>query len=346
MNKKTGYLDGLRLLAMLTVVLIHTVSGVLTGYIDSPMMGTGQLYFYNSLKDLCTIGVPIFLMISGTLFLNPEKIITIKSLLGKYLRRLVLALLFFGTGYALLEIVFNSRSFEFRFLWMAFKEMLLGNSWGHMWYLYMLIFIYLFIPVFKAFVNAASKQTYFYVLTVLFIICAVIPFIRENLGFYLFLSIPAVQISEFGIYIFYFLAGYYIHQYFFEKDTIKKPLYIVTILLGVSLAVLIFANQYMNLGIYVSYNSVITVMLSLIIFAYAKLVFGECRLSGKIRENIFGVYLIHTFFINLLYKVCNITPLMLGGYVLLPVFVIGVFLVTLMTVWVLRRIPPLRKYIL
>ncbi len=346
MNKKTGYLDGLRLLAILIVVLIHTVSGVLTGYSDSLELEPAKLSFYNSLKDLCTLGVPIFLMISGALFLNPQKVITIKTLFSKYLRRIVLALILFGTGYALLEIVFNSRSFEIRFLWMAFYEMLLGNTWGHMWYLYMLIFVYLFIPALKIFVNNASKQTYFYVLIVLFIISSVLPFVRECMGFYLFLSIPAVQISEFGIYIFYFLTGYYVHNYLFEKDSIKKSFYIVTILLGISIVLMIFLSEYMKLGIIVNYNSIFTVLLSFIVFVLAKLTFGECKFAGQIRGNIFGVYLIHTFFINLLYKVCNITPLMFGGYILIPVFVIGVFLITLMTVWILRRIPPLRKYIL
>lgn len=346
MNKKTGYLDGLRLLAILVVVLIHTVSGVLTGNSASTIMSEGQFCFYNGLKNTCTIGVPIFLMISGALFLSPDKIITIKTLFGKYLRRIVLALVLFGTGYALLEIVFNTKSFEIRFLWMAFYEMLLGNTWAHMWYLYMLIFIYLFIPVFKCFVKVATKETYLYVLVVLFVIFAVIPFIRETFGFYLFLSISSVQLSEFGIYIFYFLAGYYIHQYLFEKNSIKKGLSIVTILLGISLVVLIFMNEYIKLGIYMNYNSVITVLLSLIMFIIGKMYFGECILPGKLRDNIFGIYLIHTFFINLLYKHWNISPLMVGGYVLIPVFVVGIFLISLMTVWILRRIPPLKKYIL
>lgn len=353
MNKNTGYMDGLRLLAIIVVVLIHTVSGVLTGSFMEGNMSASLLGFYSSIKNLCTIGVPIFLMISGALFLNPKKVITINVLMGKYLRRIVLALLLFGTGYALIEIVFNAKTFEPRFLWIAFYEMLLGNTWGHMWYLYMLIFIYLFIPVFKIFAAEASKQTYLYILMVLFTIFAVLPFVRETFGFQLFLSIAPVQLSEFGIYVFYFFAGFYIHEYLFEEDgkilinsSIKKTFSIVSVLVAIGLVILIFLNEYMHLAIYMNYNSVITVVLSLLVFAQAKMHMGECKLAGRLRDNLFGVYLIHTFFINLLYKVWNITPLMLGGYVLIPVFVTGVFLISLMTVWILRRIPPLRKYIL
>jgi surface polysaccharide O-acyltransferase-like enzyme len=44
-----------------------------------------------------------------------------------------------------------------------------GKSFAHLWYLYVLIGIYLTLPVFKAFINSASRETIEVLLLVLFV---------------------------------------------------------------------------------------------------------------------------------------------------------------------------------
>jgi surface polysaccharide O-acyltransferase-like enzyme len=52
------------------------------------------------LRNIWTWNVPMFMMVSGVLFLDPEKNISIKILLTKYVLRLLLALFVFGVPFA------------------------------------------------------------------------------------------------------------------------------------------------------------------------------------------------------------------------------------------------------
>lgn len=349
MKKNAAYLDVLRLMATLVVVLIHTVSGV-TSLMPGDMTAT-QITTYDCIKNICTIGVPIFLMISGVLFLDPRKEMTLKDLICKYIRRIVLALVIFGTGYALLEIVFNTKDFKIVYLWNAFYNMLVGNTWGHMWYLYMIILVYLMVPIFRPLAASNNKTAYTYVLVLLGIITSVAPFIKNMTGFCLGLGISAVQITEFGVYIFYFLAGYYIHSYVAgnlsdEKQKINtKQKAICIACIAASLLLVIF-NSYMSLGLYISYDSPIILILAVSIFVVFSGYKGVAKFAGAIRPYLFGIYLVHTFYLNLLYKLVGFTPLSCGGYILIPVFVIMVFILSVISVWILRLIPPLKKYVM
>src|SRR5699024_11350401 len=88
-NTSTAFLDVLRWSATAMVVLLHVVSGVTA--ILSAEMTSDQRAVYYTLKALMTAGVPLFLMISGALLLNPEKEISVKKIFTHYLRRILLA---------------------------------------------------------------------------------------------------------------------------------------------------------------------------------------------------------------------------------------------------------------
>ena len=62
----------------------------------------------------------------------------------------------FGTVFALMEIVFTERTFYLSQIATAFINTLQNKSWGHLWYLYMLVGLYLITPVLKIFVKNAS----------------------------------------------------------------------------------------------------------------------------------------------------------------------------------------------
>ena len=110
-RKQLGYLDILRWTAIAMVVMLHVISGVSDTI--AVEMNQGQKIVYETVKNLLTAGVPIFLMISGALFLTPEKKITIERLLKHYVRRILLALLIFGTVFAVMELVMTERTFSY-----------------------------------------------------------------------------------------------------------------------------------------------------------------------------------------------------------------------------------------
>lgn len=333
--KRKSYLDILRVIAIFAVVLLHTVSSVTANY--ASMMTSTQIGVYNAIKSLCTFCVPVFVMISGALFLDPDKEITIKNLFGKYIRRLVLALFLFGFVYCEIELVVDHKGFWASDLPLAFKNVLTGNSWAHMWYLYMLVGIYLIIPVLKGFVAYASKSAYTYILILLLIFQVALPDACKLLKMDIGIHIP---ISS--IYVFYFLAGYYLAEYVRKTRT----LCICSSILGAGSAVYIIASCVTDYKAAFHYDSPAIVLLSVCLFSALSCCQRESQLCRKLHPFIFGIYLIHTFFLNIFYKGLHVTPLSMGGYVLILPFAIVTLILSFIAVWIMRKIPFMEKWIL
>lgn len=141
------FLDVLRVLATCAVVLMHVLTGA-TDVTDASIVPEYRSLLL-SVMDLVTWCVPIFLLISGYLFLNPERTLTYPVMIKKYCRRIALAILLFGVPYAASELVVAERTFRVRMIPEALKMTLTGHTWSHMWYLYLILFLYLITPLLK-----------------------------------------------------------------------------------------------------------------------------------------------------------------------------------------------------
>ena len=328
------YLDLLRFIAISCVLMLHIISGI-TDTIPEQMTTT-QLGVYHTLKSFCTVGVPIFFMISGTLFLTPEKELTLKTLFQKYLRKIVLALVLFGTFFAIMELVIISGTFSVAFIWQGFLNTLCGNSWAHMWYLFALIGLYLFLPLLKAFTAHASKQVYLYLLVLLFVIGSLLPTLENALQLEFGFMMPVT-----GVCLFYYMCGYYIHTYVDKKASYKKAaLAILAVLTLFLIYSCVIGGSYNH-----SYESPVIICMSMCIYYLASCCDKDYPVCSQLRDYFFGMYLVHTVFLNLAYKWFHVTPLLFGGYILLPVFFLGTFALSLATAWVMKKMPLLGKYV-
>ena len=329
-RKQLGYLDILRWTAIAMVVMLHVISGVSDTI--AVEMNQGQKIVYETVKNLMTAGVPIFLMISGALFLTPEKKITIERLLKHYVRRILLALLIFGTVFAVMELVMTERTFSLTMVGKGFLMTLSGNTWAHMWYLYELIGLYLITPLLKVVIAYGGKRLLEYGLLLGFCFSSILPFAEQLTGFYLGFTYPFA-----GIYLFYYVAGYYL------RDCVEWSWKIggaVAAVMGVILIVNGFCLQLFP----VSYDSPWIVLMSMGIF----LAVSRANVSGSWfsvhRGLCFGIYLIHPVFLNFFYKFLHITPLRIG-YAGILIFWILTFVLSCVAAQIMIMIPPLRKYV-
>lgn len=196
------FLDVLRVLATCAVVLMH----VLTGAID--VTDTSIVPEYRSLllsvMDLVTWCVPIFLLISGYLFLNPKRILTYPVMIKKYCRRIALAILLFGVPYAVSELVVTERTFRIMMIPEALKMTLTGHTWSHMWYLYLILFLYLVTPLLKKVLRVLPVWGVVAMMAVIFLGSSVAPFLNKVLDVN---SIPVLP--DGGVYFLYYLCGYF-----------------------------------------------------------------------------------------------------------------------------------------
>ena len=195
------FLDVLRVLATCAVVLMHVLTGA-TDVTDASIVPEYRSLLL-SVMDLVTWCVPIFLLISGYLFQNPERTLTYPVMIKKYCRRIALAILLFGVPYAASELVVAERTFRVMMIPEALKMTLTGHTWSHMWYLYLILFLYLITPLLKKVLQILPVWSVVAVIAVIFLGSSVAPFLNKVLDIN---SIPVLP--DGGVYFLYYLCGY------------------------------------------------------------------------------------------------------------------------------------------
>lgn len=347
------FLDVLRVLATCAVVLMHVLTGA-TDVTDASIVPEYRSLLL-SVMDLVTWCVPIFLLISGYLFLNPERTLTYPVMIKKYCRRIALAILLFGVPYAASELVVAERTFRIRMIPEALKMTLMGHTWSHMWYLYLILFLYLITPLLKKVLRVLPVWGVAAVMAVIFLGSSVAPFLNKVLDVN---SIPVLP--DGGVYFLYYLCGYFfaVREVCVDKGrNVWLTAAVAVLALG-----MILSRTLAGFSIQMAYNYPFTVLLAVLLFA--------AGWNGSIKKNripwqeagalSFAVYLVHPVYVNLLYKFVKITPFTVleqcgvqsvaaGQAVLillLAAFCMVVLALATATAWVLRKIPVLRKYVL
>lgn len=140
----------MRIVSTLAVILLHTCSAL----IDNAMiyeLSVDQYYVLTDIVHLMTWTVPIFFMVSGALLIDEHKEITYSFIWKKYCKRIILALVIFGVPFSMMEIFVNTREISLLTFLHACLNLLTGDSWAHLWYLYTLIGLYLELPIVNVF---------------------------------------------------------------------------------------------------------------------------------------------------------------------------------------------------
>lgn len=352
-NQHQSFLDMLRIAATCAVVLLHTVTGVMDTT-DMSVYPLEKTVFLVAL-DLITWCVPVFVLISGYLFLNPDREITFRQMLLKYCRRIVLALFLFGVPYACLELIAGERTFRPDMLLKGVVMVLKGQSWSHMWYLYMILILYLITPGLKAVLKKCPRGVIYLVMALLFAASSIFPFVKK-----LFALENLRVLPDGGIYLFYYLCGY-----LFAVSDRKRSESISSLkadegsgkwvmpaaaLAAILLAGMVLSRLIGNYSVQMAYNYPFTVVLALLVFYLAAQMEEKCRGQERFLKNTgalcFTIYLVHPVFLNILYKFLHVTLLDFPIGFSLPVFFAAVLALSVFTAWLLRKIPGLARYVL
>ncbi len=339
------YYDLLRILAAFSVVMLHVSSQL---WYDLPVTDFRWLTA-NSYDALFRFGVPVFVMISGALFLPGPPKTDMKRLYTHNILRLLLVFLFWSCLYGLLDCWhFGFQDLTPRNI---FQEMLYGRF--HLWYLPMQLGIYMLLPFLRLWVQNAGEKNirYFLLLFLAFQVCnetvyAIFP--GGDVAYATSLVRPYMVCGYLG----YFIWGYYIAHYGIPQKY-HRLIYAAGFVSGVC-NVLVSNRLSLWSGkprgaIYDSFGIFTFVVSSaLFLFFTAKVSrrsFGPR--SGKIIRELsldtLGTYVLHIGFIECL------DPLDIFGalpYIIrIPLFAVFCFLTCALLAAVLRRIPLIGKYI-
>lgn len=226
LSKRNYSLDILRIFATFTVIMIHCSASFVSGH----GLGTVEFFWGNVFDSVSRLGVPLFVMISGALFLDESREITLKRVVRKNVLNLaiitVIWAIIYAVRYKVIAVLQAGQTVDVK----NFLRSVLNGHY-HMWYLYMTIGLYLMVPFFKKIARKENKNLVLFFIVLSFFVQSLIPTVSSVCAHYgisspWFAWIDKFELGFFGGYITYFLAGWYIVQVGISKKWAKCLLYI------------------------------------------------------------------------------------------------------------------------
>lgn len=343
MKEKITYLEHMRVLATLAVVMIHIVMTLNNNYTIADI-GTFNYTVFSDCYMLVKWAVPCFLMISGTLLLNPKKEIDV-SKIKSYIGRMFLVLVTFGFGYALMELVFNEKTISIKMILDALLNTAQRNSWDHMWYIYVLIGLYILTIPIKCFINNQPRKNLKLLLAVLIVGNFVIPTLNT------IFNISLDDYMIFNQYVTYYILGYYLSTCDEKKIGYKSAIvFVATALIMVISETISLYTTNSELKINHTSNGIFTLVLASSLFLFVKYLCNTKDLKiTKFAKTIsycsFGVYLIHPFWINLLYKLVGVTPVSMPIGIGIIVLFVVVLALSIVSTLIIKKIPFIKNIV-
>ncbi|HXI20319.1 MAG TPA: acyltransferase family protein, partial [Gemmatimonadales bacterium] len=189
--------DLVRAVAIALVVVIHTAGAVAN---EGPAQGVAAWWAANVYDSLARPGVPLFVMLSGWLLLAPERR---SEPLSRFFRRRGQRVVLPLVCWSLIAYAWIGVRDGHAVLWTGFWRALVnGPVFYHLWFLYLLLGLYLVIPLLRPLVAEAGPPLRRYALGLWFIGSSVLPLWTwwggPNVG------VPVLVVSS---YVGYLLAG-------------------------------------------------------------------------------------------------------------------------------------------
>ncbi len=345
-QKKPTFLeiDACKTLAIFGVVIIHTC---IAGY--SYDVGSGNWLSSVFWGSISRASVPLFFMCSGALLLDPQKELTLRKLFSKNLLRICVALFFWAFAYKLYHLYLNS-AFSLGNLIQAGKEVVLFSHESHLYYLHMLILVYLFLPVTRILIAAATKVQLQYALGLWFVFGIFFPTVSGFWPFTLLQGIPLQwKMNMTYAAIGYGILGYYLKRYPIGRRTHSLAFF------GVGFCLIFFGTWTLSVQqgeLYLGFLEGMSVGVCLLAIGIFSLCMQKKKPWGRrsaatlhfFSKASFCIFLVHVFFISR-FSYWGFTVFLLPCIVSIPMVVLGnVFLSTLVYL-VLSRVPLVKRWL-
>ncbi|EFE8270768.1 acyltransferase [Escherichia coli] len=282
----------LRVFAIFMVVVIHVTAGYVTFADTNPSFYGSTLWWSaNILDSFSRWSVPVFVMLSGYFLINGTD--STISFYKKRMTRILIPVLAWTMIYITWTIFKSYIKGDLTLgVITSIKQLLAGKPYYHMWFLYMIPFLYIITPFLRKIITKSSDNE----VTILIVICSALPLINliynnvvgmEN-------NKPQFFMITFLNYIGYFVIGGVFRAKKTEKLCMCTIFTLISLIITAILAYKfgrVYFYDYLSLNVFIS---------SVLIFAICSSINGgESLLSKKLASLTLGVYLIHPIFIEL-----------------------------------------------
>lgn len=362
-----GWVDLLRVLACFMVVFSHSCDAFVAQFdADRASFLTGVFG-----GSLMRASVPLFVMMTGVLLLPVGQGYDLVSFYRKRIGRILPPLVFWSValpllmyayfnyinpstcnpqvavdGYTVQQLVQRIYTFVFNF----------NFDTTPLWYLYMLIGLYLLMPVLNAWLVQASQRELKVVLG-LWVVSLFLPYLKmlaPVLGFQgNYGNMELLGMCDWNIYgTFYYFSGfvgylvlaYYLKQYPLQWSWSKMlavmiPLFVAGYAItagGYILTQEHFPGNYAYLEIVWYFNGINVFMMTLPLFAIVqKMAVRSRRWLSRLASLAFGIYLCHFVFVFVCYDLYDMA--MLPYWVRIPCIAVTTFVIATLVAWLMSR---------
>ena len=340
---KKEWISNLRVIATISVILLHVASTVLYKYNQVP----NSFWWIGNIYDsFARFSVPMFLMITGALLLGRQHSYPI--FIKRKVIRILLPFVFWTAIYIIYNFIeppqFNGKlPSQSNFAWIL-QQIKDGSSSYHLWYVYMLLGIYLTIPLIKKLVSGIREMylVFFLIAWILFIILSTSRTSESNFQWNLWYC--------FG-YLGYLILGYYL-------SIINTKYKATSALAGFTFLIGLFITAYGTFyytdvngtfhKLYYSYLTPNVLLMTASLFVLMKnatiyLSGGLKNICNLIDQNSYGIYLSHILVLNYLIN-CGVDWDLIHPLIGIPLTTTITLIVSVVIVYLISKI-PFGKYI-
>lgn len=339
-------LDCLRIIATFGVIILHTCS-LHWGRVGVDTFSWQVFNFYESMVRWT---VPVFVMISGALFLGRKQSVT--KIFRKNIGRIITAYIFWSAAYSVMSFVLYSSGLKW-----AIKQFFLG--YYHMWFLFMIVGLYIVTPFLQRIVESKELMKYFLGVSLVFTFILpqsiqLVTYRFGSIGQELDGILSNVNLYLTLGYVSYFVCGYYLNTTKVEGKNRRILFWLggIGFLATIILTAVFSVKGQKATELFYEYCTVNVMLESIMVFAVGKQSLAALHFSSKAKMLIvklskysFGAYLVHAMVIELFSRLCGLDALSFNPVFSVPVMGAVVFFISFAISAVIHHIPILSKYI-
>lgn len=341
------WLDTLRTLATIGVIIIHVSSPLvnMTYAKNMPYWWIG-----NVVDSVVRFSVPLFLMLSGATLLNKDY--NVIAFYKKRLTRVFVPFMFWMVAYLVYRYLMlypKERPNEMNTILQWSVDLFLKEGISkHLWYVYMILFIYLFVPALGKWLRRLSNSR----LMALLLGWVVVSFFCKSMPInqYCWSSGYADKLLGYFLHTGYLVLGFYLANLSFKLVRIRLYSAFVFFVCAISTAVFVYFSSKnahkLDLGYY-SYFTLFSILQTSSLFLWVKDTTVGNKFTIQIQSIVsgysYGIYLVHIMVIGIFFRY-GIFWTMAHPLISLLLLTVMTLITSFVIIYVLRKI-PFGKYI-